>query len=141
MNKFIVLKTLIHTIVLFSTRKGIDPSPIMLGKGDIFHQLRVCSMIVLFRTKTNIIWKLLANIREETNRNIVFREIINTSETRPISLTWVFCSGVYYTRYNTYKDCFIRQGTFSISCVSHSHSRICRWELMDLLKRKQWHIT
>ncbi len=41
-------------------------------------------------------------------RDIVFREIINTIETRPMSPTVVFCSGVYYTRDNTYKDCYIR---------------------------------
>jgi hypothetical protein len=48
MNKFIVLKTLIHTIVLFATRKGIDSYPIMVSKSDISHQLRVCSMIIMF---------------------------------------------------------------------------------------------
>jgi hypothetical protein len=40
----------------------------------------------------------------------VFREIINTMETRPISPKGVFCSGVYYTRDDTYKDCYIQQG-------------------------------
>ncbi len=44
------------------------------------------------------------------NRDIVFREIINISQTKPISPTGVFCSGVYYTRDITYKECFIRQG-------------------------------
>jgi hypothetical protein len=39
----------------------------------------------------------------------VFREIINTMETRHSSPKGVFCSGVYYTRDNTYKDCYIRQ--------------------------------
>jgi hypothetical protein len=56
------------------------------------------------------IWKLIANIREEKNRDIVFREIINTLEIKPISLSGVFCLGVYYTRDNTYKDYYIRQG-------------------------------
>jgi hypothetical protein len=55
-------------------------------------------------------WKLIANIREEKNRDIVFREIINTLEIKPISPSGVFCLGVYYTRDNTYKDCYIRQG-------------------------------
>ena len=41
----------------------------------------------------------------------MFREIINTMETRPSSPKGVFCSGVYYTgtRDNAYKDCSIRQ--------------------------------
>jgi hypothetical protein len=30
-------------------------------------------------------------------------------KTKPISPEGVFCSGVYYTRENTYKDCYIRQ--------------------------------
>jgi hypothetical protein len=52
----------------------------------------------------------------------VFREIINTMETRPSSPKGVFCSGVYYTRDNTYKDCYIRQecsqlGAFRTSTV------------------------
>jgi hypothetical protein len=70
----------------------------------------------MFRTKTNIIWKLLANIREETNRDIVFREIINTSETRPISLNRniLFRSILlYYTWDNTYKGCYIRQNVLN----------------------------
>jgi hypothetical protein len=29
---------------------------------------------------------------------------------KPISPSGVFCLGVYYTRDNTYKDCYIRQG-------------------------------
>jgi hypothetical protein len=49
-------------------------------------------------------------IREDKNRDIVFREIINTMETRPISPKGVFFSGVYYTRDDTYKDCYIQQG-------------------------------
>jgi hypothetical protein len=49
-------------------------------------------------------------MREEKNRDIVFREIINTLEIKPISPSGVFCSGVYYTRDNIYKDCYIRQG-------------------------------
>jgi hypothetical protein len=36
-------------------------------------------------------------IREKKNRDIVFKEIINTMETRPICPQGVFCSGVYYT--------------------------------------------
>ena len=51
-----------------------------------------------------------AVFREEKNRDIVFREIINTKETRPIFPKGVFCSGVYYTRDKIYKDCYIRQG-------------------------------
>jgi hypothetical protein len=31
-------------------------------------------------------------------------------EIKPISPSGVFCLGVYYTRDNTYKDCYIRQG-------------------------------
>ncbi len=54
--------------------------------------------------------KLIANIREEKNRDFVFREILNTFEIKPISPSGVFCLGVYYTRDNTYKDCYIRQG-------------------------------
>jgi hypothetical protein len=46
---------------------------------------------------------LFTAVREEKNRDIVFREIINTMETRPISPKGVFCSGVYYTRDNKYK--------------------------------------
>jgi hypothetical protein len=34
-------------------------------------------------------------------------------EIKPISPSGVFCLGVYYTRDNIYKDCYIRQG--------HSH--------------------
>ncbi len=30
-------------------------------------------------------------------------------KTKPISPEGVFCSGVYYTRENTYKDCYILQ--------------------------------
>ena len=40
----------------------------------------------------------------------MFREIINTLEIKPISPSGVFCLGVYYTRDNTDKDCYIRQG-------------------------------
>jgi hypothetical protein len=40
----------------------------------------------------------------------VFREIINNLEIKPISPSGVFCLGVYYTRDNTDKDCYIRQG-------------------------------
>jgi hypothetical protein len=54
--------------------------------------------------------KTNTNIREEKNRDVVFREIINTLEIQPISPSGVFCLGVYYTRDNTYKDCYIRQG-------------------------------
>jgi hypothetical protein len=49
---------------------------------------------------------------KKKNRDIVFREIINTTETKPISPKGVFCSGEYYTRDKTYKDCYIRQGCF-----------------------------
>ncbi len=41
---------------------------------------------------------LFTAVREGKNRDIVFWEIINTMETRPISPTGAFCSGVYYTR-------------------------------------------
>jgi hypothetical protein len=46
---------------------------------------------------------------KKKNRDIVFREIINTVETKHISSKGVFCSGVYYTRESTYKDCYKRQ--------------------------------
>ncbi len=48
-------------------------------------------------------------IREEKNRDIVFRESTNNMEAKPISPKGVVCLGVYYTRDNTYKDCYIRQ--------------------------------
>ncbi len=50
---------------------------------------------------------LFKAVREEKNRDIVLREIINTMETRPISPKGVFFSGVYYTRDDTYKDCYV----------------------------------
>jgi hypothetical protein len=55
---------------------------------------------------------------KEKNRGIVFREIINTMETKPISSKEVFYSGVFYTRDNTYKDCYIRQ-----ECSQHGAFR------------------
>jgi hypothetical protein len=59
-------------------------------------------------------------IREEKNRDIVFREVINTMETRPISPKGVFCSRVYYTRDDTYKDCLLyTAGMLSTRGVSY----------------------
>jgi hypothetical protein len=51
----------------------------------------------------------------------MFREIINTVETRPISPKGVFCSGVYYTRDNTYnlQGLLYTAGMFSIRGVSY----------------------
>ncbi len=48
----------------------------------------------LSTVQNNPIYSSLA-IREEKNRDIVFREVINTMETKPISPQEVFCSGVY----------------------------------------------
>jgi hypothetical protein len=61
-------------------------------------------------------------IREEKYRDIVFREIIHTMKTKPIFPKGVFCSVVYNTRENTYKDCYIRQersqqGAFRTSTI------------------------
>jgi hypothetical protein len=68
---------------------------------------------------------LFTAVREEKNRDIVFREVINTMETRPISPKGVFCSRVYYTKDDTYKDCYIQQGcsqqgAFRTSALGHS---------------------
>jgi hypothetical protein len=61
----------------------------------------------------------------------VFREIINTVETRPISPKGVFCSGVYYTRDDTYKDCYVQQGCSQQGAFHTSTERetSCRREM------------
>jgi hypothetical protein len=54
---------------------------------------------------------------KKKNRDIVFREIINTVETKHISPQGVFCSGVYYTRDSTHKDCrnVLNKGRFALA--------------------------
>jgi hypothetical protein len=41
-------------------------------------------------------------------------------ETRPSSPKGLFCSGEYYTRDNTYKDCYIRQECFQLGAFRTS---------------------
>jgi hypothetical protein len=73
--------------------------PCFLHNSFIFRQLYKMTL-----------FKAVYTSGKKKNRGIVFREIINTMETRPIFPKGVFCSGVYYTRDNIYKDCYIRQG-------------------------------
>jgi hypothetical protein len=80
-----------------------------VGDGQTLHPFYTISSFLSNCTKQSYlhqsykhIWKLIANIREEKNRAIVFREIINTLEIKPISPSGVFCLGVYYTRDNIY---------------------------------------
>jgi hypothetical protein len=44
-------------------------------------------------------------------------------EIKSISPSGVFCLGVYYTRDNTYKDCYIRQGGSQLGAFRTSTSK------------------
>ncbi len=86
----------------WNTKKLIKITPFhILFKMTLTYQ--TCFLHYSFIFKQLYKMTLFTAVREEKNRDIVFREIINTMETRPISPKGVFCSGVYYTRDNKYK--------------------------------------
>jgi hypothetical protein len=102
----------------------MTPFPILF-KMTLTYQLGFLLYFFIFKQLYKMILITAVYTGKNKNMGIVFREIVNTMETTPFSPKGVFCLGVYYTRENSYKDCYRWQERSQLGAFRTSTCNSC----------------